>query len=273
MLKISRGRRDENGRKIEPNPAWLARAEAATRQALQDGRRHNPDDGVYAAAEVRRALEKLFHGKCAYCECRLSRWDWKVEHFRPKKRVFERRDHPGYYWLCYDWQNLFPACTFCNEYRRARPTWSGRPGTAGGKADKFPLSDESSRVMSGPSTIRRLRKGLRGEKRLLLNPCEDRPSDHLVFDRLGNVAAVSRSELGARSIEVFNLTEPRLVENRRVRIEETVTLIRLLAARDRRTQVLTIIKRAVRVLGKDSGEHAAAVRAISLDPSAFGFNV
>ncbi len=43
---------------------------------------------VYKHSEVRRALEDLFHGKCAYCESRyIGTQPMDVEHWRPKGRV------------------------------------------------------------------------------------------------------------------------------------------------------------------------------------------
>src|SRR4051794_1771095 len=103
MIKISRGRLDHHGRKIKPNAAWFARADAGIAKALRDGSAHKVSRSIYAHGEVKRALEELFYGKCVYCETDLHRWDWDVEHFRPKGRVFERSDHPGYFWICYDW--------------------------------------------------------------------------------------------------------------------------------------------------------------------------
>ena len=58
---------------------------------------------VYKHAEVKAALEKLFHGKCAYCESFYSaQAPVDVEHFRPKGAVEgeadggdERAGHDG----------------------------------------------------------------------------------------------------------------------------------------------------------------------------------
>lgn len=86
-----------------------------------------------------RVLDKLntwYHQKCAYCE-RIYKMD--VEHYRPKGEVCDENnrpikvpglvagaqvDHPGYYWLCYEWSNLLPSCITCNR--------------EGGKNSKFP---------------------------------------------------------------------------------------------------------------------------------------
>lgn len=55
-----------------------------------------------------KALKELYHDKCAYCESKMSS-DFTVEHYRPKKGVY------SYYWLGYEWSNLLPVCTNCNN--------------------------------------------------------------------------------------------------------------------------------------------------------------
>src|SRR4051812_1734670 len=59
-------------------------------------------------------LEDLGKGKCAYCESPLGmEVAGGSDHFRPIRSVAEHPDHPGYYWLAYDWDNLLPACGMC----------------------------------------------------------------------------------------------------------------------------------------------------------------
>lgn len=71
-------------------------------------------------------INALFHEKCAYCESRTTaNFPLHVEHYRPKAGVTEKRneddpkirdviDHPGYFWLAYEWYNLILACANCN---------------------------------------------------------------------------------------------------------------------------------------------------------------
>jgi 5-methylcytosine-specific restriction endonuclease McrA len=79
-----------------------------------------------------------FYGKCAYCEAPIRDYQpGDVEHFRPKAGVSDENgqavflfdeegqvqvgadgkpvEHPGYYWLAYEWTNLLPACAKCNQ--------------------------------------------------------------------------------------------------------------------------------------------------------------
>src|SRR5579872_571430 len=63
-------------------------------------------------SRVEDQLAKSYSYKCAYCE-RICKAD--IEHYRPKKAVDEEAQHPGYYWLCYEWSNLLPSCITCNR--------------------------------------------------------------------------------------------------------------------------------------------------------------
>jgi uncharacterized protein (TIGR02646 family) len=74
---------------------------------------------IYANASVTARLLQIYNFKCAYCETYES--EPEVEHYRPKKSVQNVPGHLGYYWLCYEWSNLLPACHDCNK-RRSKGT-------------------------------------------------------------------------------------------------------------------------------------------------------
>lgn len=78
---------------------------------------------IYAADDVRRKLAALYYDKCAYCE--TKDYEFEVEHYRPKKSV-DGEIHDGYFWLCYEWTNLIPACHDCNKTKS--------------KSTKFPIA-------------------------------------------------------------------------------------------------------------------------------------
>lgn len=77
-------------------------------------------------------LSELSFGKCWYCESTELRSDNPIDHFRPKGKVAECPDHPGYWWLAFDWSNYRYSCTYCNSRRV-------NTDTAGGKQDHFPI--------------------------------------------------------------------------------------------------------------------------------------
>lgn len=70
---------------------------------------------TYRHISVLNKLSSLYFNKCAYCESFDP--EFEVEHYRPKNSVQEDPAHPGYYWLCYEWTNLMPACHDCNKGR------------------------------------------------------------------------------------------------------------------------------------------------------------
>jgi hypothetical protein len=145
-----------------PN-GWAAKAQAAA-AAVANGA--DPKDYDTVWRDLKDALGEYFHDKCWYCETKITRSDNAVDHFRPKGRVAEAPTHPGYRWLAFDVKNFRYTCTFCNSRRK-----DVEGGTAGGKADRFPLLNEVDRVYApGP---------LGTERPVLLDPCHIR--DHLLI--------------------------------------------------------------------------------------------
>lgn len=76
---------------------------------------------IYGHDTIIEALRTAQHGKCCFCEVRIEApyMDEHVEHWRPKGAVKQLHGdeefRPGYYWLAYDWDNLFLACQVCNR--------------------------------------------------------------------------------------------------------------------------------------------------------------
>ena len=154
---------------------------------------------LYRDRSVREALTQLFHGKCAYCEATVSvTQPIHVEFFRPKAGVLESPHHPGYWWLAMVWENMLASCSDCNRIRV-------HEGIRTGKANRFPLVDENKRWFDPQQW--------NNEEPLLLDPCNDYPEDHLVFDVSGTVA--SDTDKGKASIAVLGLNRPALVAARR----------------------------------------------------------
>ncbi len=136
---------------------WLQRAATAAK-AVAGGAK--VDDYASVWRELKNGLADLFHDKCWYCEVPVVRSDNAVDHFRPKGRVAGTpKAHGGYTWLAFDQTNFRYACTWCNSRRIDQDG-----GTAGGKADLFPLLDETQRVYKAGAVT--------GEKPELLDPCE-----------------------------------------------------------------------------------------------------
>ena len=198
----------------KPTPAeafddWVKRCAAALRKLKTAS---GVKEKLYK--EQRQAILDLFHGKCGYCEAKitLDQHAGDVEHFRPKGGVTDENDrpikvtfgkrkraHPGYFWLAYDPLNLLPACIACN-----------RPGKVGdrrvGKWKRFPIA---GKYATSPD-------GLAEEKPLLLNPLipEDDPAFHLQFDPdTGRI--IAKSDRGKMTVDILDLNREGLPEARR----------------------------------------------------------
>ena len=70
----------------------------------------------YKTADIKEALNKTYHGKCAFCETWSE--EWHVEHYRPKSL---------YPWLAFSWDNLLVACARCNKFKGNRFEIAGDP--------------------------------------------------------------------------------------------------------------------------------------------------
>lgn len=148
------------------------------------------NSGHYGHPSVRETLTKMFGPKCAYCEAEVDTVGWQhVEHFRPTSR------YPA---LAYEWDNLLLACGRCNsEY----------------KSDRFPIGPAGNSRRENRK-MPCLLNGI-GETALLLNPCVDRPEQHITF-RDGKVVALTES--GNRTRKICALNRATLVRSRQKRL-------------------------------------------------------
>ncbi len=124
--------------------------------AYQSGEQQfNFDSTIYAHDSVKEILIQDQYGKCCYCE-RVIHAEGDVEHFRPKGSVQQASgvapQKTGYYWLAYDWRNLYLSCSPCNRYKK----------------NHFPLKDPDTRAKSHQEKIE-------DETPNLLNPSQDHP--------------------------------------------------------------------------------------------------
>lgn len=143
--------------KLVKPTGWTQRAQTAA-QAVTAG--DDPNNHSQVWRDLKDGLAALLHDKCWYCESPVDRSDNAVDHFRPKNRVSDAANpHSGYRWLAFNESNFRYACTYCNSRRK-----DVEGGTAGGKADRFPLVNEAQRVYAaGPIAV---------EQPMLLDPCE-----------------------------------------------------------------------------------------------------
>jgi uncharacterized protein (TIGR02646 family) len=268
VIFVDRNRLSASGRSIQPDDAWFERAELAQEAANREGRGHKFREALFRDSSARAALHNLFHRKCAYCEVSIpSRSGWSIDHFRPKGRVAERKDHSGYYWLAYRWFNLYLACDDCNKHLYDTPTFEDpMSGPAGGKLDQFPLADETTRAMSPDDPLDL-------EQNLLLDPCADQPEEHLRYDVEGEILAKTGDDRGESTIRVLHLTRKRLRDNRRRTVAAVVKALRVLRTRADLGVNAGLDEISSYLEGQffgDQCEHAGVARFVQSNPDLFG---
>lgn len=153
------------------------------------------------STELKRALLEETHGKCVYCEQKLdAARPVQIEHYRPARGAVDiegRRSEDHYYWLAYEWDNMYACCPECNQAKGA----------------KFPVAGE--RV---PSQFRDRLGALDAlELPMLLNPGFCDPEQHLEFHRDGLITP--RSIEGRVTIEVLRLNRAALVAARAAHVD------------------------------------------------------
>ncbi|WP_304351343.1 hypothetical protein [Comamonas testosteroni] len=196
------------------------------------------DFDAYSKYEVCLELDRIFRGKCAYCEASYQAVSARnVDHYRPKGAVAEDPSHPGYWWLAAEWTNLLPSCLACNQRRRQVQFQQGmtlaqleqalqvQPSATYGKGDSFPTADAKwVDAEDGDLLI---------EDPLLIDPCTRNPADHLEwsfdFDASQNIweadplipflqgrqmNAGSRDSYGETSVAIYGLNRAGLIKDR-----------------------------------------------------------
>jgi uncharacterized protein (TIGR02646 family) len=121
------------------------------------------DTTIYNSDIVRYKLEEIQKNKCCYCETKSTRSNSDIEHFRPNKAYsssFKGNSlYPGYFWLAYNWDNLFLACQVCNQIF---------------KNDFFPIQDEVARAQLNDLSIE-------NEFSLFVHPSQDEPENDIEY--------------------------------------------------------------------------------------------
>ena len=221
----------------------LCEAYTRNRADYESGKRRFVfDSKIYASPPVKNALIKAQHGKCFLCESKITHISYgDVEHFRPKgghrQTGEEEIKTPGYYWLAYDWANLFLACQLCNQRF---------------KKNLFPLENPGERALSHTEDLTR-------EKSLFINPETEDPEELISFR--GEIPyALGGNARGAMTIEAAGIDRVELNEMRLEKIKPLKILYEI-ARRDPPIPESSEAARLLEELQKDSHEYAAMVRA------------
>jgi uncharacterized protein (DUF952 family) len=190
-------------------------ARAAIENAVKDGIHPLPfDERLWKREKYHTRFYKAQHGKCGYCEVKLTGLVGQMDHFRPKGAVWElpdeadawgeeidggtnvhgrriAREHRGYHWLAYSWDNYVLSCERCNS---------------GWKRAYFPVVEKPRR---GPPDANV------AESTWLIHPFDGPdPVDYLHFNDIGMVVSRGTGRYGMETIRTYGLHRPSLVEVR-----------------------------------------------------------
>jgi uncharacterized protein (TIGR02646 family) len=203
------------------------------------------DDTIYNHPTVKTSLLAAQHQKCCFCE-RIGE-DGDVEHFRPKQAYRQQAkqalQYPGYYWLAYEWNNLYFSCSACNQRH---------------KQNLFPLANPAERAADHTQSIAQ-------EQPLFIDPGKDNPEDFIGFR--GEIPfAINGNAKGSKTIESLKLSgrelpRARLAQLQRLKALHQVTLEA--AADPKNTALQQLAQKAQKLLEDaiaDTAEFAAAAR-------------
>jgi len=163
----------------------------------------------YRHPQVKDALVKMFYGKCAYCESKITVVTYgAIEHFRPKNTHVD---------LTFEWTNLLLSCDECNNHRH--------------KGLKFPLDGNGNPLLIDPTD------GITD------------PNQHLefVWDPVAGLASVlGRDERGNAVENVFDLNgihgRKELITHRSKYIKRLFAVLHFAQAGD--LQAINLLKEA-----------------------------
>lgn len=115
---------------LERNAArWLAELQTVLSKPAPTKKQISRAQNRYRHDEVKQALVAMFHGKCAYCESKITVVTYgAIEHFRPKSQYIE---------LTFAWENFLLSCDVCND--------------AGHKGTHFPLNQHGEPLLIDPT--------------------------------------------------------------------------------------------------------------------------
>jgi uncharacterized protein (TIGR02646 family) len=133
--------------------------------------------------------------KCAYCESVFKDSEVSIDHYRPHYSAadLEGKISPDHYWwLAFNWNNLFPVCQECNTNKR----------------NYFPVSRNRATVKYyGKDTL------FNKEYPVFIDPEFENPEEYFYYDRAGKIYA--ETDRGKVTIDFLALNRTDLVEARK----------------------------------------------------------
>jgi uncharacterized protein (TIGR02646 family) len=197
---------------------WLLKLQGIAGNANSTKQQIENAQNKYRHNQVKDALVEMFHGKCAYCESKITVVTYgAIEHFRPKSIHVD---------LTFAWENLLLSCDICNSTNH--------------KGTKFPLDSQGYPLLINPT-----------------DPTTE-PSNHLEFswDAVAGIASVyGRDQRGTTVENIFDLNGTRgrteLINHRSKYVKRLLALLRLAKSGDQ--EAIALLREA----SEPSAEYSA----------------
>ncbi|MEP0265109.1 AAA family ATPase [Dokdonia sp.] len=149
---------------------------------------------------VKSELLKKTANKCAYCESEFKDSFVTIDHFRPHHAAADidgKISSEHYWWLAFNWNNLYPVCQVCNS----------------NKKNYFPISKQRATVKYyGKGTL------FNKENPIFIDPEYENPEEYFYYDQNGII--YTKTERGRITIDLLGLNRTELVEARKVVVFE-----------------------------------------------------
>ena len=201
---------------------------------------------IYGHQQVKDKLIQLQGYKCCFCEAKIGHISYgDVEHFRPKAGWVQEKEllnRPGYYWLAYEWSNLFLSCQLCNQRH---------------KRNFFPLQNPADRATSHHQTIN-------DEQSLFIHLSEEDPEQFIQYQDEIPIA-VDNNIRGEATIAQTGLRRKRLNDDRIEKLNPIRDLYNIAVGcpetdPEYKAQVTSLVMKYYNACQSDSYEYASMLR-------------
>ncbi|MFT3680537.1 MAG: AAA family ATPase [Ferruginibacter sp.] len=146
-------------------------------------------------------LKKDFNSKCCYCESKILKDSPEnIEHFRPNFSAegFVKKDFAPlhYWWLTFEWGNIYYACQECRRY----------------KGQWFPVLNQRAPPGASMEIVKK-------ERNVIIDPCND-INVEWKFGYYPDGRVFSAPTRTRQTIDILNLNRPGLLKNRKKHYEK-----------------------------------------------------
>lgn len=188
--------------------------EAIQIKLLTQKDRHSFESSIYNKTTI-TTLRDLYQDKCAFCECKFKEIDGQLKHaFCGKATVEHYRPKSYYYWLGYEWSNLFLTCTVCNghkdkHFELIKPTQKQQIPLVANKIDFSKCKADCAELLA--------------EEACFLHPEMDKAEDFFTFERTGKI--VAKTDLDIKNTRRANYTSDKTKLNRSELVDARKSII------------------------------------------------